>query len=89
MAHILRTVLREKGLRVPEDVSIIGYDGQHKIAGAMGFEPVSTMVVNWEEMGKSMVDLTMAFVLSPENHVRHVLIPADYEDMGTVAPPRE
>ncbi len=89
MADILRKVLREKGHRVPEDVSIIGYDGQHRIAGAMGFEPVSTMVVNWEEMGKSMVDLTMALMLSPKSHVRHILIPADYEDMGTVAPPRE
>ena len=87
--HILRMVLREQGLRVPEDVSIIGYDGQHRIAGAMGFEPVSTMVVNWEEMGQAMVDLTMAFVLNPKSHVRHILIPADYEDMGTVAPPRE
>ncbi len=85
----LATVASFRGLRVPEDVSIIGYDGQHRIAGAMGFEPVSTMVVNWEEMGKSMVDLTMALVLSPKSHVRHIFIPADYEDMGTVAPPRE
>jgi LacI family transcriptional regulator len=89
MAHILRMVLREKGLRVPEDVSVIGYDGQHRIAGAMGFEPVSTMVVNWEEMGLAMVDLTMDLVLDPKSHVRHILIPADYEDMGTVTQPRE
>ena len=89
MAHILRMVLREKGFRVPEDVSIIGYDGQHKIAGTMGLEPISTMVVNWEEMGQAMVDLAMALMLNPKSQVRHILIPADYEDMGTVKPPRE
>jgi DNA-binding LacI/PurR family transcriptional regulator len=89
MAHILRMVLREKGFRVPEDVSIIGYDGQHKIAGTIGLEPVSTMVVNWEEMGQAMVDLAMAFMLNPKSQVRHILIPADYEDMGTVKPPRD
>jgi LacI family transcriptional regulator len=85
IAHVLRMVLREHGLRVPQDMSIIGYDGQHRISGAMGFEPISTMVVNWNEMGRAMVDLATEFVLDPETHIRHVLIPAEYEDMGTVA----
>jgi LacI family transcriptional regulator len=85
IAHVLRVVLREQGLKVPQDMSIIGYDGQHRISGAMGFEPISTMVVNWEEMGRAMVDLATEFVLNPKTHIRHVLIPAEYEDMGTVA----
>ena len=89
IAHSLRIVLREKGLRVPEDVSLIGYDGQHRISGVMGFEPISTMVVNWEEMGRAMADLTTEFTLNPGLQVRHISIPAEYEDMGTVAPPRE
>jgi DNA-binding LacI/PurR family transcriptional regulator len=85
IAHVLRAVLREHGLKVPKDVSIIGYDGQHRISGAMGFEPISTMVVNWNEMGRAMVDLATEFVLNPKTHIRHILIPAEYEDMGTVA----
>ena len=85
IAHVLRVVLREHGLKVPQDMSIIGYDGQHRISGAMGFEPISTMVVNWDEMGRAMVDLATEFVLNPKTHIRHVLIPAEYEDMGTVA----
>ena len=85
IAHVLRVVLREHGLKVPQDMSIIGYDGQHRIPGAMGFEPISTMVVNWDEMGRAMVDLATEYVLNPKTHVRHVLIPAEYEDMGTVA----
>ena len=89
IAHVLRMVLREKGFRVPEDVSLIGYDGQHRIPGVMGFEPISTMVVNWNEMGQAMVDVATEFVLNPKTHIRHILIPADYEDMGTVAPPRQ
>ena len=85
IAHVLRVVLREHGLKVPQDMSIIGYDGQHRIPGAMGFEPISTMVVNWDEMGRAMVDLATEYVLNPKTHIRHVLIPAEYEDMGTVA----
>jgi DNA-binding LacI/PurR family transcriptional regulator len=88
IAHVLRMVLREKGFRVPEDVSIIGYDGQHRIPGIMGFEPISTMVVNWNEMGHAMVDLATELMLNHNKRPRHILIPAEYEDMGTVAPPR-
>jgi DNA-binding LacI/PurR family transcriptional regulator len=85
IAHVLRMVLRERGLRVPEDVSLIGYDGQHRIPGIMGFEPISTMVVDWKEMGRAMVDVAMELVLNPKIQTRHILIPAEYEDMGTVA----
>jgi LacI family transcriptional regulator len=90
-AHVLRSVLREKGLRVPEDVSIIGYDGQHRIpgVGSKCFEPVSTMVVKWEQMGQEAVDLAVERLANGQPVEKHVLVPTEYEDTGTVAPPRQ
>ena len=43
-----------------------------------------------EEMGRAMADLATELMLNSRLQVRHILIPADYEeDMGVVAPPRE
>ena len=41
--------------------------------------------LRWKEMGRAM-----ELMLNPRLQVRHILIPADYEeDMGAVAPPRK
>jgi LacI family transcriptional regulator len=73
-AYVLRELLTERGLRVPDDISIIGYDGQHHLSALSPhhFDPVSTMVVQWREMG------------DPKRPVRYVELPAEFEDAGTV-----
>lgn len=87
-AHILRQVAREKGLKLPEDLSIIGYDGQHHTPGAgLYFEPVSTQVVDYREMGREAVALAVELIINPEIPSRHLQVPTRYEDAGTVAPP--
>lgn len=84
-AHVFRMVAQENGLRVPEDVSIIGYDGQHRIPGVNGFNPLSTMVVNYRGMAKALVDLASDLIVEEQQEVRHIIIPTQYEDMGTVS----
>ena len=46
-------------------------------------------MLEWKEMGRAMADLATELMLNPRLQVRHILIPADYEEMGVVAPPRE
>jgi LacI family transcriptional regulator len=84
-AHVLRLVARERGLSVPDDLSIIGYDGQHRIPNVIGFEPVSTMVVNNRELARAAVDLAHELIVDPLRPARNIEITAEYEDMGTVA----
>jgi LacI family transcriptional regulator len=90
-AHVLREMLSEKGMRVPKDVSIIGYDGQHHLRplSPHHFDPVSTMVVKWHEMGSVAVDLAMEFLYDPLRSMRFVELPAEFEDAGTVGIPRK
>jgi DNA-binding LacI/PurR family transcriptional regulator len=85
IADIFRMTARKNGLRVPEDISVIGYDGLHHISDRVGFEPVSTMVVNYKAMARAMVDLASDLMIEPEQDSRHIIIPCEYEDMGTVA----
>jgi LacI family transcriptional regulator len=86
-AHVLREVLEDKGMHVPQDVSIIGYDGQHHLTALSPhhFDPVSTMVVKWHEMGSVAVDLALEFMYDPMRPTRFVELPAEFEDAGTVA----
>ena len=90
-AHVLREVLEDKGMHVPQDVSIIGYDGQHHLTALSPhhFDPVSTMVVKWHEMGSVAVDLALEFLYDPMRPTRFVELPAEYEDAGTVADVRK
>jgi DNA-binding LacI/PurR family transcriptional regulator len=89
-AYVLRDACKQKGIRVPQDISIVGYDGLHRLSNRpTGFEPVSTRVVKWQEIGIAAVDLALE-LFSGEN-VQHkcMQIPTVYEDAGTVAKPRK
>jgi LacI family transcriptional regulator len=90
-AHVLRELLQDRGMHVPKDVSIIGYDGQHHLTALSPhhFDPVSTMVVKWQEMGSVAVDLAMEFLYDPMRPTRFVELPAEFEDAGTVGSPRK
>jgi LacI family transcriptional regulator len=89
-AYILRDVLNESGVRVPEDVSIIGYDGRDKLSAEnTGYAPVSTQVVDWHELGREAVDLALNMLYDPEQGPRFLEVPTTYEDAGTVSSPIE
>jgi len=89
-AYILRDVLNENGIRVPEDISIIGYDGRDKLSVEnTGYAPVSTQVVDWHELGREAVDLALTMLYDPEQGPRFLEVPTKYDDAGTVAPPAE
>jgi DNA-binding LacI/PurR family transcriptional regulator len=88
--YILRQVLNEAGLKVPEDISIIGYDGEHCLNNNQTiYAPISTMVVKWKLMGVEAVNMALSSLYDTEAPERHIEVPTTYEDAGTVAPPRE
>ena len=88
-ACVLRELLEENGIRVPEDISIIGFDGQHKLAVAnhKGFLPVSTMVVDWWQMGVKAATIAIDLLLGEGDTGLSYLIemPTKYDDGGTVS----
>lgn len=90
MAYYIRKELSRKGIRVPEDISIIGYDGWHRHATVsnVGFLPTSTMAVDWEEMGRQSIDLMMELQIENGSKCRHIEVPTEYDDLGTVVSPQ-
>ncbi|MFR0613550.1 LacI family DNA-binding transcriptional regulator [Lactobacillus porci] len=68
--------LHERGLRVPEDIQLIGYDGMrldnsHRI-------PISTIAQPLEQMAKEAVKLALAKIADPNMPARAVYLPVTY-----------
>jgi DNA-binding LacI/PurR family transcriptional regulator len=91
MACVLIDVLKKHGIGVPEEMSIIGYDGWNKLTPVShsGFSAPSTMAVNWREMGREAAELALTIQFGSLQSPRCLEVPCEYEDNGTVAPPRK
>ena len=65
--------LKEEGIRVPEDISLVGYDG---IAMGQMISPrLTTYRQNTEEIGREAVDLLVEAIEEPERHApRHITV---------------
>ena len=79
LAYWTRKTLRGMGLRVPEDVQIIGYDGVRSF-GNMDL-PCSTIVQPLEGMAKACVDLVLDS--HPERTPSLICLPVSYAYGGT------
>lgn len=77
----------ELGLRVPEDVSIVGFDDQRLISE--GVHPqLTTVALPHFEMGARGVRLLVDQVADPTVARQHELLPCPLVRRGSVAPPR-
>jgi DNA-binding LacI/PurR family transcriptional regulator len=87
MAFGLIRALHEQGRRVPEDVSVVGFDA---IAlSEYSFPPLTTVKQDFHAIGRELVRLLMEQVRSKTRPVGgRVLIPTELIVRGTTAPPR-
>jgi LacI family transcriptional regulator len=77
------TVARERGIRIPEDLSIVGFDD---IPAALATDPPLTTVRQpLTEMGHAAVELLVRMIDhgAPAEHVR---MPSDLIVRGSTAP---
>ncbi|HVW92939.1 MAG TPA: LacI family DNA-binding transcriptional regulator [Devosia sp.] len=81
MAVIAMRALQERGLRIPQDVSIVGFDGTPE--GAAANPPLTTVVQPMREIGRAAV----AAILAPPDGARRQLLPLEFVIRGSTAPP--
>jgi DNA-binding LacI/PurR family transcriptional regulator len=79
------SALGERGLRVPEDVSVVGYDNI-TLAG-VGFINLTTVDQPRPDMGRAAVTLILER-LTGRREARHIVVPPTLVVRGTTAPPR-
>lgn len=75
--------VRHLGLRIPEDISVIGYDDQREITQFM-HPPLTTVRLPYEEMGRIAVDSLLA-----GDEIGTVYVACNLIERASVSSPRE
>lgn len=85
-AYPLVEALKAADIRVPEDVSVTGFDG---IVPPPGQKQLATVKVPYEELGRSATHQLMRRIEQPTAPRRHILVDGDIEAGETVKAPRQ
>jgi len=81
-AYQLMTDLQARGLRVPEDVSITGFDG---LEPAVSMRRVTSMRVPHEQIGSSALTRLINRIQHPQSPRRKILVEAEFVPGETIA----
>lgn len=74
--------LEARGLRVPEDISVIGIDGHQ--AGQYLSPPLTTFAFDFQAMFSSLVDRTIATIEGREDEAPYEHLPSQLVERGSV-----
>lgn len=79
--------LHEHGKRVPEDVSVVGFD--NIALSEFSAPPLTTVSQDFAEIGRRLVELVLDWLDPDPNRTRtQIVIPTKLLVRGTTAPPR-
>jgi LacI family transcriptional regulator len=73
-AIAVEDVLRERGIRVPEDVSVVGFDGTEH--GEFGHPPVTSIDVSLRKIGDAATRLLLRAMAGEHVEVANITLPA-------------
>lgn len=76
--------LEEAGLRVPEDVSLIGFDNEIAVAARHGMRPITSMQQPLEEAGYHAAQMCLRRVEDPQKAIERIVLQTELKDHGTV-----
>lgn len=71
-AYVLLNALKEKGIRVPEDVSIVGFDDY--ILAGLAVPALTTYAVDIDHMAKASAQQLIRRIQRPEMEVRRIVV---------------
>ncbi|MEO1104106.1 MAG: substrate-binding domain-containing protein, partial [Pseudomonadota bacterium] len=80
MAMIAVTELKARGLKVPQDVSVIGFDGVPEAAYVD--PPLTTIAQPAEEKGKAAVEMLLG-----TRPLKNLVLPTELIRRASIAPP--
>lgn len=76
--------LHEQSLRVPEDISVAGFD--NIALSEFAIPPLTSVTQNFEETGRSLVDLLLEKIANPTSDIEHRVIPCELIARNSTGP---
>ncbi|HEX2950212.1 MAG TPA: LacI family DNA-binding transcriptional regulator [Armatimonadota bacterium] len=89
LAAIIYNILQCGGIRVPDDVSLIGFDDTDPLFDDCGQNILTTVHVPLREMGNSAAKLLISMVNEEATDAQRVVMPTTLMVRGSTMPPRE
>ncbi len=85
MAHRVWVLLTQAGYRVPEDISLVGFDDTDPLPNASGVNQLTSVRLPLEDMGRASARHIIRQVLNGTNEVEHEVLPAELAIRRTTA----
>ena len=76
---------RERGLRVPEDLSIVGFDGMDLTE--ITTPQLASVAQSPYEIGAAAAQLVLDRLATPESPAQHIIVPTTFKAGGSIARP--
>ena len=83
-AHGVYKALRDRGLKIPDDVSVVGCDDT---VGTWLYPALSTTREFPEQLGKQLVELAFHRLAKPDQDPQRVTIPTEFIKRESCSPP--
>jgi len=87
-AYRMYEVLIQNGIRVPEDISIAGFDGLDLFDDLLSFD-FTTVKQDFASLGQEAGKLVLSLIQNPNRQSRQIRLPVELRVGSTTAPPRK
>jgi DNA-binding LacI/PurR family transcriptional regulator len=86
-AYRMHAVLTRNGMRVPQDISIAGFDGLKLFYDILSFD-LTTVRQDFTNLGQEVGKLVLSLMQNPDHQPRQIRLPVKLHIGNTTAPPR-
>jgi LacI family transcriptional regulator len=80
--------LQRSGLRIPEDMSLVGFDDTHELRDDYGRNTLTTVTVPLSEIGRRATDMAIRHQAERPSFPEHIVMPVSFTLRQSTAPPR-
>lgn len=87
-AILIAQILQLNGLRVPEDISLVGYDDTVPLLDEQRTNRLTTVHVPVQDVGREAARLMLKLVTEPTHECEIVKLPTTFIPRATTAPPK-
>jgi LacI family transcriptional regulator len=79
--------IRSRGLRIPEDISVIGFDNIQQ--SAMVHPPLTTVQQPLDQMGRVAIQLLLGVLKDPSKNAGRIELPTELIVRSSTSAPRD